>query len=639
MSNKLSLMFTKTLDKHFGNKIKVIDEGNSTAQSEIKDSNSSSHATEILTDTYTDHRQNDISGIKVTNGEVVIDSQCLEDDTPLSIMSCDGVKLYINGELCEKNVKYNVTALDEFTTVCDRIPGSRNITITIAEDHMKAYADISYTPEYVYKLKDRNTKKDLKLNAVKEPGKFPPKYTVTEIMNEVGKSGIKYGIIKENILQASSCEGCDNLIIAKGTKAVDDKPAEVKILFDLGDKIHLDNDSMDKIDYKNVYSISSIEAGQVLAEIIPEEQGKDGKTIKGDVIKRKTFKNKPIKAGEGCMIEGNNVIATRSGRPSSKNGVLSVNNVFNIKDVDMKCGNINFVGDVEINGSVNEGMTVKAGNSIIIKKDVDNAYVTAEGEINISGNIMHSKIYTGQVDIEKKEYLDILNTYKDELIGLIESVKKLNESSDSTKKISDLTRILIENRYKDIPKLSLNIISRCIKLHDENDNELIEFLRSKVMGLNISNIKSIRDLDYLYELVEEEIDYYNDDMLIQSDIYVSYLQDSLVKSTGNIFVTGKGEYVTNLIALKNIEFLKSNSVARGGLISARGNIKLGTVGSTAGISTRIEVPKDGIITAEMAYSNTVFAFGKRSKTLDEDSKNLKAYTNKEGEIIIEKLKL
>ncbi|WP_293984022.1 DUF342 domain-containing protein, partial [uncultured Clostridium sp.] len=449
----------------------------------------------------------------------------------------------------------------------------------------------------------------------------------------------KYGIIKENILQASSCEGCDNLIIAKGTKAVDDKPAEVKILFDLGDKIHLDNDSMDKIDYKNVYSISSIEAGQVLAEIIPEEQGKDGKTIKGDVIKRKTFKNKPIKAGEGCMIEGNNVIATRSGRPSSKNGVLSVNNVFNIKDVDMKCGNINFVGDVEINGSVNEGMTVKAGNSIIIKKDVDNAYVTAEGEINISGNIMHSKIYTGQVNIEKKEYLDILNTYKDELIGLIESVKKLNESSDSTKKISDLTRILIENRYKDIPKLSLNIISRCIKLHDENDNELIEFLRSKVMGLNISNIKSIRDLDYLYELVEEEIDYYNDDMLIQSDIYVSYLQDSLVKSTGNIFVTGKGEYVTNLIALKNIEFLKSNSVARGGLISARGNIKLGTVGSTAGISTRIEVPKDGIITAEMAYSNTVFAFGKRSKTLDEDSKNLKAYTNKEGEIIIEKLKL
>lgn len=637
MNSKLSNMFSKTLDKHFGHRIKVMENDNTSVQHETKDSNSSSHATEILMDT--DERQNDISGIKVINGKIIIDNNFIEEDMPLSIMTCHGVKLYINGDLCEENVKYSVTALDELTTVCDRIPESRNITITISEDHMEASVSIIYTPEYVYKLKDIDTKKDLKLKAVKEPGEFPPKYTVIDIMNEIGKSGIRYGIINENILQASSCMGCDDLIIAKGTKAVDDKPTEVKILFDLGDKICLNNDSMDKIDYKNVYSISSIEAGQVIAEIIPEEQGKDGKTIKGDVIKRKTYKSRPVKAGEGCIIEGNNVIATRSGRPSSKNGVLSVNNVLNIKDVNMKCGNINFIGDVEIEGNINEGMTVKAGNSIVIKKDVDNASVTAGGEINISGNIIHSKIHTGQVDIEKKEYLDILNTYKDELRGLIEGVKKLNESSNSTKKISDITRILIENRYNDIPKLSLNIISRCIKLHDEDDNELIAFLRNKVMGLNISNIKSIRDLDYLYELVEREIDYYNDDMLIQSDIYVSYLQDSLVKSTGNIFVTGKGEYVTNLIALKNIEFLKGNSVARGGIISARGNVKLGTVGSTAGISTRIEVPVDGIITAEIAYSNTVFVFGKRSKTLDEDSKNLKAYVNKDGEIIIEKLKL
>ena len=42
---------------------------------------------------------------------------------------------------------------------------------------------------------------------------------------------------------------------------------------------------------------------------------------------------------------------------------------------------------------------------------------------------------------KKKEYLDILNTYKDEVAKLVESVKKLNESSNCTKKISDITRI------------------------------------------------------------------------------------------------------------------------------------------------------------------------------------------------------
>lgn len=641
MSRKLSGIFAKTLDKHFGNKIKAINEEDINDEAAESYFDSSSQTTEKLNENYINNEQQDAdkSGIRVENEKIIINNESIEDNAPLTIMSCEGIKLYINGELCEKNIKYNVTAVDDITTVSEKIQGSRNITISISPDLMEAYLDLNYTPEYVYKLKDRLPRKNLKLKALKEANGFPDKYNVTEIMNELGKAGIKFGIIKENIAKAITGDGCDKLLIAKGKEAINDKPAEVKILFDLGDKTSLNSDTMDRIDYKNVYSISSIESGQVLAEIIPEVKGEDGKNIKGIVIKRKIIKSRPIKAGDGCRIDGNKVIATRSGRPSSKNGVLSVNNVYNLKNVDMKSGNVNFVGDVEINGTVGEGMTVKAGNSLVIKKDVDNAKVLAGGEINISGHIINSKIQTGQIDMEKKEYLDLLNNYKEEVDKLIEGVKKLNESSNCTRKISDLTRILIESRFKSIPKLSLNIISRCIKFQDEDDNELVEFLRNKVMGLNISNIKTIKDLDHLAELINEEIDYYDDDMIIQSDIYVGYLQDSFVKSTGNIFVTGKGEYVTNLIALKNIEFLQGNAVARGGLISARGNVKLGTVGSTAGVSTRIEVPNDGIITAEIAYANTMFVFGKRSKVLNEDSRNLKAYMDKDGEIIFEKLRL
>ncbi|WP_294404690.1 DUF342 domain-containing protein [uncultured Clostridium sp.] len=643
MNSKLSAMINKTLDKHFGSRIKSTDkdimDGNHT---EVY-SNSSSQATEGLENSYITYEQphtnESLKGIRVENEKIIIENDSIEDNNSFSIMSCDGIKLYINGQLCERNNKYIVTPLDDITTVSEKIQGSRNITLTMSADFMEAYLDINYTPEYVYRLKDRKPATDLKLKSLKESNGFPCKFNVTEITSELGKAGIKFGLIKENIIKAVNSDSCDKLLIAKGKKAVDDKPSEVNILFEIGDKKSLNSDTNDRIDYKNVYSINNINIGQELAKIIPEIPGEDGKNIKGEVIKRKTIKSKPIKAGDGCRIEDDKIIAKRPGRPSSKNGVLSVNNVYNIEDVNMKSGNINFIGDIEINGTVSEGMKVKAGNSIVIKKDLDNAEVIAGGEINVKGNIINSKIYTGQVDIEKKEYLDLLNTYKEEVTKLVEDVKKLNESSNCTKKISDLTRILIENRFKNIPKLSLNIISKAIKLQDEDDNELIDFLRSKVMGLNISNIKTLRDLDHLVDLINEEIDYYDDDMIIQSDIYVSYLQDSLVKSTGNIFVTGKGEYVTNLIALKNIEFLQSNAVARGGLISARGNIKLGTVGSSAGVSTRIEVTNDGIITAGTAYANTVFVFGKKSKTLNEDSRNLKAYMDKDGQIIFEKLKL
>lgn len=376
----------------------------------------------------------------------------------------------------------------------------------------------------------------------------------------------------------------------------------------------------------------------MLAEIIPGETGQDGKNVIGEILKRKIIKSKPIRIGEGCRIEGNNIIATRTGRPSSKNGVLSVNNIYKIKDVDMKSGNINFIGDVNIIGNVKENMTVKSGNSLYIEKSVDISKIIAGGEINIKGNAINSTILTGQIDMEKKMYLEQLNEYKENIIQLINAVEKLNESSNSTKKISELVKILIENRYKNIPKLSLGIITHSI-CKDSEKSELVEFIRSKIMGLNISKIESIRDLNKFKELIENEIDFLEDDMIIHADIYVGYCQDCLVKSTGNIIITGKGQYVSNLIALKDIVFMREDSVARGGVLSARGNIKLGLVGSPSGVVTKLEVLPTGIITAKVAYNNTVFYFGKKSKILDISGKNVKAYMDKDGKIIIEKFVL
>ncbi|EKQ56368.1 MAG: putative polymerase with PALM domain, HD hydrolase domain and Zn ribbon [Clostridium sp. Maddingley MBC34-26] len=406
----------------------------------------------------------------------------------------------------------------------------------------------------------------------------------------------------------------------------------------MGEKKIVDESSKDKIDYKNLYSISNIEEGQILAEIVPGETGQDGKNVLGEILKRKTIKSRPIKVGEGCKIEGNNIIATKTGRPSSKNGILSVNNIYKIQDVDMKSGNINFIGDVQISGNVTENMKVKCGNSIIVEKNVDASTIIAGGEINIRGNAINSTILTGQIDMEKKMYLEQINEYKDNIVKLINAVEKLNESSNNSKKISELVKILIENRYKSIPKLSLGIITHNI-CKDNEKSQLVDFIRSKMMGLNITKINSLDDLNILKELIENEIDFLEDDMIIPADIYIGYCQDCMVKSTGSIIITRKGQYVSNLTALKDIIFLRDDAVARGGVLSARGNIKLGIVGSPAGVTTKLEVLPEGVITANIAYNSTIFCFGKRSKTLDVSGRKVKAYLNKEGEIIIEKFAL
>ncbi len=57
------------------------------------------------------------------------------------------------------------------------------------------------------------------------------------------------------------------------------------------------------------------------------------------------------------------------------------------------------------------------------------------------------------------------------------------------------------------------------------------------------------------------------------------------------------------------------------------------------MNTILKVPKDGVITADIAYSNTVFCIGEKQIMLDVSSKNVKAYMDKMGDIEIDKLLL
>jgi len=574
-------------------------------------------------------------GARVYNGEIIVNQNHEEKSGDITIRSCEGIKLFINGNACNDRMSYKITEYDEIYYKSEKTEGKRNVSATVSKDKMEAYISIDYIPEYQYKLRDKPINKNLVLRATKIKGEDPKKYTITEIKEILRQNKITEGIIYKNLIEVCVSGSDGNILIAKGIHAVDDIPSEVKLLFELGEKNIIDENSKENIDYRNVSSISNIEEGQILAQIIPAQTGQDGKNVCGVILKKKAIKSKVIKIGEGCKIEGNKIIATKTGRPSSKNGIVSVNNMYKIQDVDMKSGNLYFVGDLDISGNVHEGMTVKSGNYITIAKNVEESTIVAGGDINIRGSVIKSTILTGQVDMEKKIYLEKLNKYQDNITKLIRSANKLDESSNSSRKISELVKILIENRYKDIPRLSLSIITHNI-CEDSYESELVNFIRNKMMGLNISKINSLKDLDTLKELIEDQINFFEDDMIIPANIYLGYCQNCIVKSTGSITISGKGEYVSTLTALKDIIFTRNDAVARGGTLSARGNIKLGIVGSPLGVTTKLEVLPDGIITANIAYNNTVFCFGKRSRKLDVSGKNVRAYMKEDGEVVIDK---
>ena len=157
----------------------------------------------------------------------------------------------------------------------------------------------------------------------------------------------------------------------------------------------------------------------------------------------------------------------------------------------------------------------------------------------------------------------------------------------------------------------------------------MDFIKDKVLGYNILKLESLNDLFTLIKILDNEIDYYDKNIIVPLDIRIGYCQDCDIKSTGNIIIGGKGEYISKLNAMKDILFTKSDSVARGGILSAGENISAGIVGSRAHIPTTLIVPKYGKISAAVAFKNTVFCFGKTKMILDENYENINVHFNEE----------
>ncbi|MDG5855926.1 DUF342 domain-containing protein [Clostridium beijerinckii] len=565
-------------------------------------------------------------GAKVVNGKIIIADGINREI--ITIKAKENVNLFINDVECEKFKPYEVSSKDKITYNCETTPAKREVNITISEDKMKAYMTVEYTPKTEYKIKDREFYMNLAVSTEVLLKEEPEYFTVQELYKKLKEKGIVFGIKEESL--KFILKGCLNeVLVAEGLEPVKDTPSEVKLFFTPTQMVFPEPDSNEKVDFKNLFRISNVNAGDKIAEIIPEIPGKNGMNIFGKVIEREYIRSLPIDASKGCKIENNHIISLIDGKAHIANRSVSVNPIYTVESVNMETCNIKFYGDVEVYDSVQDNMFVSAGGSLDVSQNVNMANVVTGGEITILGNTINSKILSGQVDIRKKEYSDVLTEFKNILVSMIEYINGLNLQNFERK---DFVKTLTEKNFGNFQKVALNIISLNIK-NKTKRSKLVDFIKGKILGLNILEIKSIYDLKTLLNILDNEIDYYDKNIIVPLDIRIGYCQECEIKSTGNIIIGGKGEYTSKLTAMKDIIFTRSDSVARGGVLSAGQDISLGVVGSRAYIPTTLMVPQYGRITAAKAYANTVFCFGRTKVTLDEDLKNINVYFNSEKRAI------
>lgn len=135
----------------------------------------------------------------------------------------------------------------------------------------------------------------------------------------------------------------------------------------------------------DVYSLGyaqNVIAGQILAEIVPlEEAGKD-------IDKRCIRDTAELPAGANTKIDPRYprfLLAATKGYVFYNNGKITVKGLLNVrKDVSFHTGNIFFVGDMAVHGSVRSGFSVQA-NNVRIMGMVEGGIVRARRDLVVEG--------------------------------------------------------------------------------------------------------------------------------------------------------------------------------------------------------------------------------------------------------------
>ncbi|HAK43922.1 MAG TPA: DUF342 domain-containing protein, partial [Clostridium sp.] len=233
----------------------------------------------------------------------------------------------------------------------------------------------------------------------------------------------------------SSIEDMDmveNVIIAKGKEPTEPVDDILEIYFDTNDIKTFKSDECGNVDFKSIGSITSVKKDDVLAKRIAGKEGTIGIDVFSMTIEPKKRKVKDMIVKAGCKFKDKDtIVATAEGKPQLRGCIFQVNNVYEVlKDVDMTTGDINFIGDIIINGNVNEGMKVKSGNTIEVRGNVVRGNVWAEGDLEITGSAISSTIKVKSEFAEFKGYLEQLRSVVGSFASLYKAVIAVKKSGN-----------------------------------------------------------------------------------------------------------------------------------------------------------------------------------------------------------------
>ncbi len=245
---------------------------------------------------------------------------------------------------------------------CPSCPESYHLTVS--EDSMEAY--VRFIP----------------------PSATGHRITLDGFLRDLKYRDIVFGVKMEALEHHFATGGVygTEILLARGEEPVQGHDARIEYHFntDMHRKPALREDG--SVDYFHMTTINQCKKGDLLANIIPEALGIVGHDICNRELEPHPVHPAVLKFGRNIELSEDkmSIRSLVDGHVALTDDKVFVTDVYEIQNVDVSTGNIDYEGSIQVNGNVAENFEVKAGGDVVVNGLVEGARIIAGGSIIIS---------------------------------------------------------------------------------------------------------------------------------------------------------------------------------------------------------------------------------------------------------------
>lgn len=206
-----------------------------------------------------------------------------------------------------------------------------------------------------------------------------------DIINRLNHFGVRFGAIEGAIEKfLGNRVYCTDIVFAKAMMPQEGKNAEIIYNFntDINFRPKVNEDG--SVDFHSLDTVNHVKRGDLLATLIPADDGKPGIDVCGNLIKQQKVNHLFLKYGNKITInpEGTMIFSEVNGHVSLVDDRVFVSDTLEIPaDVGPSTGDIVYDGNVTVKGSVTSGYTVNAKGDVSVEGVVESANIYAGGQI------------------------------------------------------------------------------------------------------------------------------------------------------------------------------------------------------------------------------------------------------------------